>query len=154
MPRKAKQLPEKLVNDFKSASVACILHMGDLTTPAVADIFSELAPFEAVAGNNDGPELHQRFGRKKIVTFGAIRIGMVHGDGSKRTTIERARRAFADENVHVILFGHSHISYCEKRDGVWLVNPGSPTDKRRSAFFSYGILEVKNGKIMPRLFFF
>jgi len=154
MPRRAQRLPGIVVDDFKAQKIACILHLGDLTTPAAVEAIAAVAPLEAVAGNNDSAEIHARFGRKKIVTFGAIRIGMVHGDGTKRTTLERSWRAFAGDQVDAILFGHSHIPFCEKREGVWLVNPGSPTDKRRSPFFSYGILEIKQGAIVPRLYFF
>jgi|ERR1700694_506229 len=154
MPHKAKQLPQQLLAAMRSEKVACTLHMGDLTTPEVIEIFESVAPFEAVAGNNDTSEVHRRFGRKKIVEFGSFRIGMVHGDGTKKTTVERSWRAFADDKVDVILFGHSHIPYCQQRDGIWLINPGSPTDKRRSPFFSYGILELKKRAITPRLYFF
>ena len=51
-------------------------------------------------------------------------------------------------------FGHSHQPLCERRDSVWLVNPGSPTDKRRQPRYSYAILDVEGGRAEPRLVFF
>jgi uncharacterized protein len=50
--------------------------------------------------------------------------------------------------------GCGHIPYCEQREGVWMVNPGSPTDKRRQPLYSYGMLDVKNGRVTPKLYFF
>ncbi|MDQ6933207.1 MAG: metallophosphatase family protein, partial [Candidatus Eremiobacteraeota bacterium] len=78
----------------------------------------------------------------------------IHGDGSKKTTLERATDAFSNDNVDVILFGHSHVPYCA-RHGVRLVlNPGSPTDKRRNAQYSYAILEVGGEAAVPSLHYF
>jgi hypothetical protein len=78
----------------------------------------------------------------------------VHGHGSRGTTIGRSVAAFADVPVDVICFGHSHQPVCERRDGRWLVNPGSPTDKRRQARYSYAILSIARGRVVPRLVFF
>jgi putative phosphoesterase len=113
-----------------------------------------MAPLEAVAGNNDPPALVRRFGRRKLLILGGVRIGMVHGDGTRGTTIGRSVAAFEDEPVDVICFGHSHQPVCERRDRVWLVNPGSPTDKRRQARYSYAILTIERGRVVPRLVFF
>ena len=65
---------------------------------------------------------------------------MVHGDGARGTTLDRARAAFAGETVDVIAFGHSHIPYLARHDGVWVVNPGSITDRRRQPHHSFAVL--------------
>ena len=39
-----------------------ILHAGDWTTELAVDLLEAIAPVDGVAGNNDGPELHERFG--------------------------------------------------------------------------------------------
>lgn len=57
MPRFAKALPLALREGFAREEVALILHLGDFTAPEVAERFAAVAPFDAVAGNNDGPEL-------------------------------------------------------------------------------------------------
>jgi hypothetical protein len=62
--------------------------------------------------------------------------------------------AFEHEPVDVICFGHSHQPVCRRRDRGWLVNPGSPTDKRTQARYSYAILTIERGRVMPRLVFF
>jgi putative phosphoesterase len=88
-----------------------ILHCGDLTTLDVTAALERLAPVEAVAGNNDGADIVERYGRRKIVRAGAWWIGMVHGDGARGTTLGRAVAAFAGETLDAIVFGHSHIPY-------------------------------------------
>lgn len=154
MPRFAKALPAALRHGLIEHRVELILHLGDLTTLAVAELLGEIAPFDAVAGNNDGEDIRRRYGRRKLLDLGGVRIGMIHGDGKRKTTLERARDAFAGEAAQVILFGHSHVPYCEKIGDVWLINPGSPTDKRRNPLYSYGILEIQDGRATPRLCYY
>ncbi|GAC1305736.1 MAG: metallophosphoesterase family protein [Vulcanimicrobiaceae bacterium] len=131
-----------------------IIHCGDLTDLGVIAAFEAIAPVRAVAGNNDGPEVVARFGRRAIVRVAGVAIGAVHGDGQRGTTLGRARAAFAREPVDAIVFGHSHIPYCERHDGVWVVNPGSPTDKRRQPVFSFAMLEIAAGACTPRIVVF
>jgi uncharacterized protein len=154
MPRFAKALPGALKQGLIAQRVELILHMGDFTTPAVADLFAEIAPLDAVAGNNDPEQIHRRFGRRKILHLAGVRIGMIHGDGTRKTTLERAQDAFAGEALDVILFGHSHCPCCERHGELWLINPGSPTDKRRNPSYSYGVLEIENGRPTPALYYY
>jgi uncharacterized protein len=140
MPMRAKSLPQALVNGLQG--VDYILHGGDWVSLHVAEELAKIAPVDGVAGNNDGDEIIARFGRQKVLTFQGFRIGIVHGDGYRKTTEERAYETFTDANVDIIIFGHSHIPYVEKRGQILLFNPGSPTDKRRQKEFSYGILEL------------
>lgn len=154
MPRMAKALPRALREGLCGHGVELILHLGDFTAPEVADLFAEIAPFDAVAGNNDGAGIVACFGRRKIVDVADVRIGMIHGDGTHKTTVERAMDAFAGEAVEVVLFGHSHAPYCERHGELWLVNPGSPTDKRRSPLYSWALLEIEAGRVTPSLHFY
>lgn len=132
-----------------------ILHCGDLTTLDAVAAFERIAPVEAVAGNNDGPEIVRRFGRRKIVDVEGRRIGMVHGDGARGTTLGRACAAFARDSLDALVFGHSHVPYVERRGDLWIVNPGSPTDKRREPRFSFAVLEpAGSGALAARLVYF
>jgi predicted phosphodiesterase len=54
----------------------------------------------------------------------------------------------------VVCFGHSHVPCIERRGALWIVNPGSPTDKRRQPRYSYGILTIEGGVATPELFYF
>jgi putative phosphoesterase len=142
LPRFGQALPRELERGLREAEVSRILHMGDFTEPLAADLFEAIAPFEAVAGNNDGQEICDRFGRKKILTIEDVRIGMIHGDQGSTNAWTNALAAFADETVDVICFGHSHRPLIERRGKLLLVNPGSPTDKRMNPRYSYAIMRI------------
>ena len=152
LPRFGGALPPSLEAALRDADR--ILHAGDLTAPFVLDLLEAFAPIDAVAGNNDPPELHARLGVARVVAIEDVRIGLTHGHlGPGRTTPERARRTFAgvDPPVDVIAFGHSHQPMIERRDGTWLLNPGSPTDRRHQPTFSFLRLDVDGGDLRPEL---
>lgn len=110
------------------------------------ELLSRIAPTEAVLGNNDAQELAAEYAAKKIVIIAGVKVGIVHGDrGSGRTTPLRALSAFVEESVDVICFGHSHQPYLARHGDVLLLNPGSPTDRRREPAFSYALLTLGDG---------
>jgi putative phosphoesterase len=154
LPRFGGELPIALCEGLRSAGVELIVHVGDFTGAEIPALFEAIAPLEAVAGNNDPPELAARFGRRKILRVAGARLGLVHGDGQKGTTPSRSAAAFAANTVDAICFGHSHQPLCERRESLWLLNPGSPTDKRRQPRYSYAIVEITRGRVAPRLVFF
>jgi putative phosphoesterase len=152
MPRFGKAVPAAVREGFKRHGVQLIVHCGDVVAPSVIPLFEALGPLEAVAGNNDPPALVKRYGRRKILEIGKFRIGVVHGhDGIGRSTLARAENAFAGEHIDAILFGHSHVPYCARHNGVLLLNPGSPTDKRHEPHYSYAILRVIDGVLDAQL---
>lgn len=149
LPRFGRVLPTPLVEALQHTDL--ILHVGDITEPFVLDLLTAHAPIEAVAGNNDGPELTQRLGHTRIVVVEEARIGMTHGHlGPGRTTPERAHLTFK-EPIDAIAFGHSHQPVIERTHDTWLLNPGSPTDRRRQPVFSFIHLEVDGRQVYPEL---
>ena len=152
LPRFGRVLPVPLTRALAHADQ--ILHAGDITDAFVLEALANLAPTDAVAGNNDPPELVARLGTARVVETDGVRIGLTHGHaGRGRTTPERAWNTFAgaDPPVDAIGFGHSHQPMVERRDEVWMLNPGSPTDRRRQPAFSFLWLEVDGGSLTPRL---
>lgn len=148
LPRFGRSLPPLLVKGLTKAGVAAIVHCGDHTDRLAAELLGEIAPVFAVAGNNDPPPLHRLYGDRIVVELGGFRVGVVHGHaGRGRSTLDRAYNAFADDPVNVVLYGHSHIPFRSRRDGVLLFNPGSPTDKRFNPAYSYGILRLDGERI-------
>lgn len=136
VPTRAPALPQEVLEGL--AGVDLILHAGDIVERGVLNLLREIAPVEAVAGNMDPLDLVQELGRRKVLDIGGFRIGLTHGDGRGAAAPARAAAAFSD--VDCIIFGHSHEPFCEKRDGVLLFNPGSPTDKGWQQAYSYGLL--------------
>jgi putative phosphoesterase len=92
------------------------------------------------------------------VEVDGIRIGVTHGHVGPThiTTPERAVLAFASQpDIAAICFGHSHIPSVKRTaSGTLLVNPGSPTDKRRQARYSWGLLTLEDGRVEGELRFF
>jgi len=141
LPKKGQHLPDQLVAGLRGCSL--ILHAGDWTSLAVYELLQALAPVQGVYGNVDEPAVKERFPALLRFSLEGYQIGVVHGhEGKGRSTPERALGAFQDQPVDLVIFGHSHIPLLEEREGVLLFNPGSPTDKRREATFSYGIIEL------------
>ncbi|MFC4769289.1 metallophosphoesterase family protein [Effusibacillus consociatus] len=145
LPKKGTDLPEIVLERLKG--VDAIIHAGDLTAPFVMETLEQLAPVTAVAGNVDPPELASLLGWQKRIEIEGYRIGITHGHlGKGKSTPERAWNAFKGGRqpvpVDLIIFGHSHIPHEEWRDGVLLLNPGSPTDKRRQPHFSFCLLHI------------
>jgi putative phosphoesterase len=153
-PRFGRALPRALERGLRRAEVAQILHLGDMTDLLAVPLFEAIAPFDAVAGNNDGAAIRERFGRRKVVRVEDVRIGMVHGDGRRGTTTSRALDAFGEDEADVILFGHSHRPLVARHGRLLIANPGSPTDKRMNPLYSYAILVVDGNSARVDLKFY
>lgn len=126
IPRRGRYLPPRVFEIF--ADVDLIIHAGDLMELTVLHELSVIAPVYAVAGNTDGWDVRSKLPRRRTLEFDGYRIGVIHGDGYGGDTPTRALQAFSE--VDCVVFGHSHIPLNEVRQGVLLVNPGSPTDPR------------------------
>jgi putative phosphoesterase len=139
IPTHAPGLPAELMEPLRRADG--IIHAGDVTNAAVLDELNEYAPVHAVIGNNDGPDV-ARWGAtdELVIDLGDFRVGVVHDSGPRRGRERRLLRRFPD--ARVIVFGHSHIPMAYEDQGVLLVNPGSPTWKRREPHPTYAILEI------------
>lgn len=138
----------------KLEGVDLIIHAGDILNLEFLGDLRTLAPVEAVRGNCDGWELSS-LPEQKIIQCEGIRMGITHGAyGLGKTTLERALRTFEAGTVDLIIFGHSHIPYEGWHEGVFLFNPGSPTDKRREPKYSFGLIEVKEKEINARHIYF
>ncbi|HEY0383894.1 MAG TPA: metallophosphoesterase [Candidatus Elarobacter sp.] len=153
-PRFGRALPRALERGLRRAGVTRILHLGDMTDLLAVPLFEAIAPFDAVAGNNDGAAIRERFGRRKIVQVEDVRIGMIHGDCPRRPAKSCALEAFRDGEADVILFGHSHRPLVAREGRVLLANPGSPSDKRMNPLYSYAILTVDGANARVDLKFY
>lgn len=152
IPKKSENLPDALIDGLKGVDL--IIHAGDINEDYVLYELEELAPVVAVAGNTDDDGMWLAVGRKKIVPVGECKIGVIHGDGTNGTTLERAWKAFENDGVDCIVFGHSHIPHNEYIKGVLCLNPGSPTDKRRQEYYSYGMIEVRGKELSGEIIYF
>ena len=139
VPRRARGLPDALLPHLERADL--ILHAGDLLETPVLDALSLYAPTHAVKGNVDGPEVN--LPETLELTLGGVKVAMVHDSGPKKGRRARMRRWFPE--ARVVVFGHSHIPLLEDEDGLMLLNPGSPTDKRRQPEHTFALLWAEDG---------
>jgi putative phosphoesterase len=143
-PRFWKNVPPALLPQLAWAEV--ILHAGDVCTADVLDELSMFAPVRAVLGNNDGPDV-AAWGAPETAQFelDGLKVGMVHDSGPSDGRLRRLERRFP--HAALVVFGHSHIPWDESTSGLRIVNPGSPTDKRRQPHGTVARLEVANGAV-------
>lgn len=139
IPRRAKTLPEGLLPHLERADL--ILHAGDLMDPTLLDTLAAHAPVKAVRGNLDPPDA--RLPETLESEFGGVNVAMIHDSGPKKGRHNRLRRHFPE--ARVVVFGHSHIPWLTDEDGLLLLNPGSPTDKRRQPDFTFATLQINDG---------
>ena len=144
MPRMAKKLPEVLQNELLRADL--IIHLGDWQTKQVYEELKSFAPVKGVYGNVDEAFFIEHFHEKLVLELESHLIGITHGHGKGKTTEQRAIAQFQNEDVELILFGHSHIPLHKEYEGKVLFNPGSPTDKRKRSHYSFGKLTVKRNQ--------
>lgn len=116
-----------------------LLHAGDVVDPDVLAVLGD-RPLYLVRGNLDPPV--RGVPQKRVVEVGGFRIGLIHGWGAPDGLPEKVLGEFRGDKLDCLVFGHSHMPCCERRDGVLLFNPGSPTDRRQAPFHSLGLLEV------------
>lgn len=140
LPRRASALPEGLLPQLERTDL--ILHAGDLMDPGLLGDLAAYAPVQAVRGNLDPPET--RLPETVQFEFGGVRTAMIHDSGPKRGRRNRLRRRFPE--ARVVVFGHSHIPWLEDEEGLLLLNPGSPTDKRRQPEHTFALLRVEGGE--------
>lgn len=105
-------------------------------------MLAHYAEVRGVYGNVDPDDITEKLPAQEVVHVNGYKIGIVHGHGDKKTTERRALNAFEGKELDIIIFGHSHIPLIRYVKKTLLFNPGSPTDKRRLPYYSYGILEI------------
>lgn len=148
LPRGARTLPEACVERLRAADL--ILHAGDLVSAAFLEELERLGPpVAAVYGNMDEPALRETLPKERVVEAGEVRIGMVHIPGPLAGRAERLVARFP--GCDAVVYGHTHVPEVERHGGVWILNPGSPTERRRSPFHSLLELTVSGRELSPEL---
>jgi putative phosphoesterase len=138
VPTIVPSLPPIIYEIFKGVDL--ILHAGDIVELSVLDDLRAIAPVEAVAGNVDDAEVQVRLPFKKVIPVGKFTIGLIHGKYKLNMQKEMIRKEF--DTVDLIVYGHSHHPFWGEIDGVYYLNPGSPTDKRHAPYNSVALLNV------------
>lgn len=135
LPKRARDLPEELWAQVDAADV--VVHAGDWVDVALLDELEHRSRrLVGVHGNNDHGVLRERLPEVVRVELDAVRFAVVHETGPAKGREERCSADYAD--VDVLVFGHSHIPWdTTSSTGLRLLNPGSPTDRRRQPHCTY-----------------
>jgi putative phosphoesterase len=135
VPNRARDLPHSLWTAIEAADV--VVHAGDWVDVALLDeIEGRAGRLVGVFGNNDHGALRERLPEVARVELGGVRFAVVHETGDAAGRERRCAQRFPD--VDVLVFGHSHIPWDTTADsGLRLLNPGSPTDRRRQPHGTY-----------------
>jgi putative phosphoesterase len=144
LPKGARRLPAACVERIEGADL--LLHAGDFST---LDVLRELEaigpPVVGVHGNVDSADLRRMLPEERVVEAGGARIAMVHDAGPRTGRLDRMRRRFGDR-ADMVVFGHSHMPLHEQApDGFQILNPGSPTERRRAPTHTMGLIRVESG---------
>ncbi len=149
IPDRAKEIPQQILEAFKEVDM--VIHAGDFVDSSVLDKLKAVCKnVRAVWGNMDPYEIRKELPEKEIIEIGNYKIGIIHGYGHPNKLIDLVTEIFKNDNVNLIIFGHSHSALNEKRGNIIYFNPGSPTDKTFALHNSYGIIEI-NDKIEARI---
>jgi len=143
LPKRAKRLPDPVLAALGATDG--VVHAGDWVDEPTLDLLEARAPrVIGVAGNNDGPDLRARLPEIAHARIEGVRLAVVHETGAALGRERRMDERFPDADV--LVFGHSHIPWdTTTPNGLRLLNPGSPTDRRRQPTGTYAVLTLDAG---------
>jgi putative phosphoesterase len=134
IPGRARALPPAVLEAADAADL--IVHAGDWVAASVLDELLDHGEVLGVWGNNDGADLRSRLPEVARHRVEDVDLAVIHETGDARSRERRMDAAFPD--VHLLVFGHSHIPWDTTTPrGLRLLNPGSPTDRRRQPHHTY-----------------
>lgn len=129
------------------ALAACdlVIHAGDLCDiDALRGVRAIGPPVVAVHGNADDAHVRAVLPPTETLDRHGVRVVVTHDAGPAAGRLARLRRRFPD--ARVVVFGHSHIPLVEEAAGLLILNPGSPTDRRRQPHHTMAILTLADGR--------
>ncbi|MCW2963696.1 MAG: metallophosphoesterase family protein [Actinomycetia bacterium] len=148
LPRGSRSLAEQCMERLRAADL--ILHGGDIVGAGFLDELRALGPpIEAVYGNMDEPDLKTSLPKERVVEAEGVRIGLVHIPGPRVGRDARLLARFP--GCDAIVFGHTHVPQVEQYEGVWILNPGSPTERRSAPARTMLELVASSGDLAPTL---
>lgn len=145
VPKRAKSLPGQVWDAVETADV--VFHAGDWVDASLLDEFEHRSRLlVGVYGNNDGQDLRRRLPETATATFGGVRFAVVHETGQAKGRELRCEALYPSADV--LVFGHSHIPWdTTSPRGLRLLNPGSPTDRRRQPACTFMEAVVDAGQL-------
>jgi len=160
IPVDASALPGQIKEVFYGVDL--ILHAGDIYIVPVLDELERIAPVLAARGDDDTSDVtsDSRVKEKHTLTVEGVNISLSHirpwlgpwgAFHESKQDLDPAL-PHSMKVTEISVFGHTHRTKVENRDGFLLVSPGSPT-------FPYyfhrlgtvGLLTVSSGEVEVRI---
>jgi putative phosphoesterase len=133
------------------STVDLILHSGDLTSLMVLDWLERFAPVVCTIGNND-PIVDSRCQDVHVMVVDGWRLGMVHSLRRGFRPVAQLQQLFPTP-VDIMVAGDTHQERLEYRDGVVLLNSGSPTFPQHKdlRLGTVGLLELTPNRLRAEI---
>lgn len=137
---------KKVIDGCSKADM--IFHLGDYDKDAREIDGYRNIPVHYVAGNCDfGSETEEL----KEVFVAGNKILLTHGHNyGVKFSPDRLIYLAQERDAKAVFFGHTHQSYMEYVDGIWLINPGSISDGRWGKK-SYAFVMAEPYGIIPKI---
>jgi putative phosphoesterase len=127
-----------------------VLHAGDFVSAAFLDELRTIGPpVEGVHGNMDEPAVQASLPKQQVLEVDGLRIAMLHDAGLRKGREARLAARFVD--CEAVIYGHTHVPQVERFQHLWVLNPGSPTERRRQPVHTMLVLQIGGARITPEL---
>jgi len=143
IPKRAKELPKEVLKEMEKADG--VIHAGDFVSENFYRFLERNFKIYSVHGNMDELSLFDILPEKRIFEIENIKIGLYHGTGAPLGIERRVLKKFENDEVDLIIFGHSHRIFNKKIGDIHLFNPGSVSDRIFSFTNTFGVLEIDSG---------
>jgi putative phosphoesterase len=129
-----KEIPRQVFDLF--SGVDMIFHGGDIYAHHVLDELGIIAPVISALGDDDYASPDPRIKEKHVIDIEGHRIWLIHEGPDTSLTPEwtsvwcrRRIEKDSDDTMlpDIIVAGHEHRSFVQRKNGLIYVNPGSPT---------------------------
>lgn len=148
IPTRASRVPDEVLQEFRQEDVDLILHAGDLVSLDVKETLEEVAPTVAVCGNMDPSGICEELPERVVVEAGDVRVGAVHNTVNPLSN--RMRMLARENDLDLLVFGHTHRSKLTRDGERYYLNPGSPTQPIMDSR-SFAMVRIEDGEVEPKI---
>jgi len=131
------------------ATADLILHSGDVVRPLVLDWCEQYAQVIVALGNNDNFD-DPRMAPIQFLDLEGWRVGMLHDLRPEDQPVSQMiEKKFGGRELDLIIAGDTHVERLEYRDGVVILNSGSPTlpHHKETRHGTVALLEIERDRL-------